>query len=362
VEVYETSIYVGASLPPFVSFVCLCWSLKSLQKITKASKQESSRRRILSRARFIDPSALGLPFLAVEGEFPPFLCMEAETSQTQSTDTVYAVLGWLHANRNRLLIGLGVVAAVGLIAGIATWKKDQDAANAEALLFELPVASSPNMPVIPPAPSAYLDLAAKYPNTSAGEYAQLFGAESLFVNGSYAESQREFSKYLQEHPESPLAAEARMGMAACLEAQGKTSEAIQEYQRVTAGYPSDVNVTEPAKLTMARLYEQQNRPDQALTFYSELARSQNPYDPWAAEARERGELLLAKHPELRRAESAPAASTTPAASVPFSIAPPVNTPATAPPPTAPAPETKPSGQPLNLLNFPAAASNSPAKP
>jgi predicted negative regulator of RcsB-dependent stress response len=290
--------------------------------------------------------------------------MEAETSQTQSqsTDTVYAVLGWLHANQKRLLIGLGVVAAVGLIAGFATWKKDQDAATADALLFELPVASSPNIPVIPPAPSAYLDLAAKYPSTSAGEYAELFGAESLFVNGSYAESQREFSKYIEEHPESALAAEAKMGVAACLEAQGKNSEAIQEYQRVTSAYPSDMSVTGPAKLTMARLYEQENRPDQALTFYSDLARSQNPYDPWAAEARERGQLLLAKHPELRRTESAPAASTSPSASVPFSISPPVNTPATAPPPTAPAPETKPPGQTLNLLNFPAAASNSPAKP
>jgi predicted negative regulator of RcsB-dependent stress response len=287
--------------------------------------------------------------------------MEAETSQTQSTDTVYAVLGWLHANQKRLLIGLGVVVAVGLIAGFATWKKDQNAATADALLFELPVASSPTMPVIPPAPSAYLDLAAKYPNTSAGEYAELFGAESLFVNGSYAESQHEFSKYIEEHPESPLAAEAKMGVAACLEAQGKTAEAIQEYQRVTAAYSSDMSVTGPAKLTMARLYEQQNRPDEALTFYSELARSQNQYDPWAAEARERGQILLAKHPELRRTEAAPAAASAPA-SIPFSIAPPVNTPATAPPPTAPAPETKPSGQPLNLLNFPAAASNSPAKP
>ena len=185
--------------------------------------------------------------------------MEAETSQTQSTDTIYRVLAWLHANRKRLLIGIGVVAGLGLIAGFSAWRKDQNTAEANARLFELPVASSPNMPVIPPPPSAYLDLASKYPDTSAGEYAALFGAESLFVNGNYAESQHEFSKYSEDHPESPLVAEATMGVAACLEAEGKASEAIQKYQQVTAKYPSDLNVTGPAKLTMARLYEQQNR-------------------------------------------------------------------------------------------------------
>jgi predicted negative regulator of RcsB-dependent stress response len=282
--------------------------------------------------------------------------MEAEITQTQSTETYYRVLAWLHANRKRLLIGLGVVAALGLIAGFAALNKARSAADANARLFELPVASAPNMPVLPPPPSAYLDLASKYPDTSAGEYAVLLGAESLFVEGNYPQAQQEFSKFIEEHPESPLVAQAKVGVAACLEAEGKNSDAIQKYQQIVSTYPSDASVSEPAKLTMARLYEQENRPDQALNFYSELARSQNPYDPWAAEARDRGALLLAKHPELRRTEAAPA----PAA--PFSIAPPVNTPAVAPPATTPAPQTKSASPTLNLLNFPAASSNTPAKP
>jgi predicted negative regulator of RcsB-dependent stress response len=275
--------------------------------------------------------------------------MEAETSQTQSTETYYIVLAWLHANRKRLVIGIAVVAGLGLIAGFTAWNKAQSAADANARLFELPVASAPNMPVIPPAPSAYLDLASKYPNTSAGEYAMLFGAESLFIDGNYTESQQEFSKYIEDHPESPLVAQAKMGVAACLEAEGKASDSIQKYQQIVSSYPNEVNVSEPAKLTMARLYEQENRPDQALSFYSELARSQNPYDPWAAEARERGELLLAKHPELRRTEPSPAPA-------PFSISQPVN------PTASPPPATKPANPTPNLLNFPAASSNTTGKP
>ncbi|HUD82659.1 MAG TPA: tetratricopeptide repeat protein, partial [Candidatus Saccharimonadales bacterium] len=293
--------------------------------------------------------------LALQGEFPPFLCMEAETSQTQSTDTYYKVLAWLHANQKRLLIGIGVVVGLGLIAAFIAWKKGQDAADANARLFELPVASAPSMAVIAPAPSAYLDLAREYPTTSAGEYAVLFGAESLFINGNYPESQQEFSKYIEDHPESPLVAQAKVGVAACLEAEGKASDAIKKYTEIVSGYPSDLSISGPAKLTLARLYEQENRPDQALTFYSELARSQNPYDPWAAEARERGELLLAKHPELRRTGPAPSPA-------PFSIPEPANPPASPPPAATPAPETKPANPTLNLLNFPAASSNTTGKP
>ena len=149
----------------------------------------------------------------------------------------------------------------------------------------------------------------------------------------------------------------RLASAACLEAEGKSADAIQKYQSIISAYPSDINITGPAKLTLARLYEQANRPDQALTFYSELARSQNPYDPWAAEARERGELLLAKHPELRRAEAAPAAAAP--APLPFRL--PVIRPSTPPPPRRPPrhprrKQSRPASR-LNLLNFPAAASN-----
>ena len=124
------------------------------------------------------------------------------------------------------------------------------------------------MPTASAPPSAYLDLAQRYPDTTAGEYAALLGAESLFVNGDYAQAQQQFSKYIEDHPESALVAEAKVGVAACQEAQGKSADAIQSYSSIISTYPSDINISEPARLTLARLEEQANRPDQALTLYS----------------------------------------------------------------------------------------------
>jgi predicted negative regulator of RcsB-dependent stress response len=279
--------------------------------------------------------------------------MDAGTSQTQSTEAFYRFLAWLHANQKRLFIGAGVVIGLGLIAGIMAFKKSQDAANANERLFNLPVASPAGTAMAVPPASAYLTVAQDYPNTSAGEYAQLLGAESLFVNGKYPEAQHEFSKYAEEHPDSALVAQAQMGVAASLEAEGKTADAIQKYTTILSTYPNDLSISEPAKLTLARLDEQANRPDQALALYSELARSQNPYDPWAAEARERGQLLLAKHPELQRAEAAAAPGNVPIA-LPQQAAP-----GAAP---TPAPQKKQANPAANLLNFPAASSNLPGKP
>jgi predicted negative regulator of RcsB-dependent stress response len=279
--------------------------------------------------------------------------MEAETSQPSSVETYYRILTWVHERRKPLLIGVGAVAAAGLIAGVMSWNKSQKAADADAKLFDLPVGSGQSAAVLAPSPSAYLDIAKDYPNTSAAEYASLLGAERLFLDSNYTESERAFSQFINDYPDSALISQAKMGVAACFEAEGKNSEALQKYQAIVSAYASELNVSEPAKLTMARLYEQENRPDQALAFYSELARSQNPYDPWAGEARERGELLLAKHPELRRTEQsqAPAPGTPPMTPAAKSAAP-------AP---AAAPAAKSPSQGLNLLNFPAASGNAPAK-
>ena len=108
---------------------------------------------------------------------------------------------------------------------------------------------------------------------------------------------------------APLVPQAKVGVAACLEGEGKIPEAAQKYQELISAYPSEPNIVSPVKLTLARLDEQLNKPEQALQYYMDLARIQNPYDPWSAEARERGEMLLLKHPELQKAQQAPPMST-----------------------------------------------------
>ena len=48
----------------------------------------------------------------------------------------------------------------------------------------------------------------------------------------YADAQTQFQKFLDAHPDSFFAAQAALGVAASLDAQGKTDLAAGAYQRV----------------------------------------------------------------------------------------------------------------------------------
>jgi tetratricopeptide (TPR) repeat protein len=281
-------------------------------------------------------------------------------AETDSTEMYLRILSWLHARRKPLLIGAITVAVLGLVAALLAWNHNRKESDADEQLFAVPIESGPRAEAV--SPKALLDVAQDYPGTSSGEKAKLLGAEALFTQGKYPEAQREFSEFINDYPESPLIAQAKIGVAASLEAQGKTSEAIQKYKEIIFLYPSEASIVSPAKLVLARLYDEAGQPQEALSYYSELARilSQNPYDPWGAEARERAQILLAKHPELMKAAQSSAAPATPSA--PFSVS---GTPKQAAPGAAPAPAPKAPAANANapqLLTFPGASTNATKAP
>jgi predicted negative regulator of RcsB-dependent stress response len=240
-----------------------------------------------------------LPFSVGQPEFSAFY-MEVESSQapSQSMD-FYHVANWFHKNQKRLIIIALVAFAIGAIIAIVVWHGDKVESDANDALMALPSTfGGPNYPH--PTATALENVAKEYPSTPAGEQAEILAASVLFTDGKYADAQAAFQKFTTDHPSSPLVAQASLGVAASLEGAGKDGDAISKYKEVIQRYPSDPYIINPAKLTLARLLEAQNKPDEALKYYDELMRTQNQYDPWAGEARERREILLAKHPELNR--------------------------------------------------------------
>jgi tetratricopeptide (TPR) repeat protein len=288
--------------------------------------------------------------------------MDVETTQS---DLFFKSMAWLHANRKRILIVAIALAVIALVIGLISWRKIVVDADANAQFFAIPGVVGIGGHSEPLSPTSLFDVAKQYPQTAAGEYGLLLGAEEVFMQAKYPEAQQDFAKFLTEHPDSPLVPEARLGVAASLEAQGNTKEAIQKYQELVNAFPSETHIALPAKLTLARLYEQENQPQLALGLYSQLAQSQNPYDPWAAEARERGQLLLAKHPELRKAEAAPAPAPT-VTTTPFSLPQPAARSSNAPPSKSPAaakaaPAPAGAKSAPSFLQFPGPSSNASPK-
>jgi predicted negative regulator of RcsB-dependent stress response len=221
-------------------------------------------------------------------------------AETQSTEVYLKVLEWLHVNRKQLTIGAVSVVVIAVVWGFMVYSKNQKDADANAAFFAVPIENTMRGEAVSPTP--LLSVASEYQGTPGAEHAQIMAAQELFLQGKYPEAGAQFNQFIENYPDSVLIPQAKMGVAASLEAQGKINDAAQKYHDLILAYPSDMDVVSPAKLTLARLM-QDAQPQQALGLYSELARmlSQNPYDPWAAEARERAQLLLFQHPELMEA-------------------------------------------------------------
>jgi TolA-binding protein len=233
--------------------------------------------------------------------------MQSETTK-QSFD-FDSFMAWLHSNRKPVAIGAAIVAAAAVAFAISTWKKNQNELDANAAIFALPSLVGSSGRSANASAEGFQKIAREYPKTRVAERAELIAGGVLFTDGKYADAEKQFAKFLGEHEGSSLRAQASLGVAASLEAQGKIAESIAKYQDLIVKYSGD-NMVPPAKLTLARLFESQNKPEDALRLYEELVRSNNPYDPWSGEARERREQLIKKFPNLKTQSAAPVPSAT----------------------------------------------------
>jgi tetratricopeptide (TPR) repeat protein len=165
---------------------------------------------------------------------------------------------------------------------------------------------------VPPPGTAenYLKIATDYPGSKAAARAVIEAAGVYYVQGRYADAQKQFDRISKEYPGSPWQAEAAMGIAGALEAQGRTAEALAKYDETRRRYANST-VVDNAKLSMARLYEQQNKPAEALKLYEELVKlaQANPYSAIGNEAGMHMEELLKAHPELAKTNAPPPAVT-----------------------------------------------------
>ena len=121
----------------------------------------------------------------------------------------------------------------------------------------------------------------------------------LFGSGKYAEAQKQFDKFAADYPESAFKAQAVFGIATALEAQGKTNDAVTKYVEVTRTYSTDP-VADPARLALARIYEVQNKPEEALKLY-DIVTKPGAISVWSSEAGGRREILLQRNPKLAAA-------------------------------------------------------------
>lgn len=203
---------------------------------------------------------------------------------------------WAQTHGKQLLVGVAAVIVLGLAVAFYIVHLNQVQIDANTALSQLATRSmNPNNPA--PSADALLKIGSDYSGTDGGQRALILAASTLYADGKYDDARAQFQRFLQQYPDSPFAGEAQFGVAACLDAQGRTQEAIDTYRAVADHYAQNWNVGPRAMLSLARLLMGQGKLEDARGELMDVARNFQGA-PISSEAQVRLRQLFLAHPEL----------------------------------------------------------------
>jgi TolA-binding protein len=188
---------------------------------------------------------------------------------------------WFEANRIRIIWGGGVIVVAAGLISFYSWQRDQKEIAAGKALTQM-MSSIPRNATASQQADLYLKISTDYQDTSGGQRALLQGAAMLFEAGRYADAQVQFQKFLDAYSGSFFAAQAALGVAISLDAQGKTDLAAGVYQRVINTY-SDAVAVDSARFALAQIDERQGKLSEAANFYEAIVHN-NPNSSLGSEA------------------------------------------------------------------------------
>jgi tetratricopeptide (TPR) repeat protein len=220
--------------------------------------------------------------------------------ESESAPLPLTVRLWTWFETHKKPTGYAVIAlvAAGVIGGFVYWRSSEKEIAANEALSAVSAPNTPNPGARPGAAEAFLKVAADFPGSSAALRAVLFAATSYFMEGRYTEAKSQFDRFARENRESAFLGQALLGSAACLDAEGKTDEAITGYKNLIERHSNDSNVQQ-ARLALARLYEGKNQIAEARALYEEIGRN----DPFRSSIGDQAAMRLE---DLRRKYPAPA--------------------------------------------------------
>ncbi|MEY2407631.1 MAG: Tetratricopeptide repeat-like domain [Verrucomicrobiota bacterium] len=223
--------------------------------------------------------------------------IQASPPQAQPSNAGLHFRTWLEVNKKRVAIGVAAAALVVVVVVIFLERQAGKETAASQALSDIRIPFSPAVTPEPGTADKLLQVANQYRGTKAAASALHISAGILYTEKDFARAQERFNSVIQQYPDCLWVSDAHLGVAACLEAQGKIEEATKKFEDIRKRYAT-MPIIDDAKLSLARLYENSN-PTESFKLYDELLKG-NPNSGKAAEAGMRQEELLKKHPELAK--------------------------------------------------------------
>lgn len=190
--------------------------------------------------------------------------------QAQDDPSLFLFKLWpkIEENKNLIFTVSGVLLAGVMVFSFVSWHGEQkEIAAGQALTGVL---LNQGAAATPQAFAGQLQsLATEHSGTDAALRATLEAAAAYYSAGKYTDAQAEFQKVMDSSADQYFKGTAAFGLAACLEAEGKSQEAFQAYQRAQT-YPGGES-TDAAKFALGRLSEAAGKLNDALNYYSQVS-------------------------------------------------------------------------------------------
>jgi len=234
---------------------------------------------------------------------------------------------WVQKNRNNVLIGLGIVAAV--VIGLIWYGKTQTTKNDEAASYLNNGLNSYNRALqardITPedrknemtrALQLFQYVIRQYPGAEVVSDAVFYMGNGFFASGNYNESLQQYQDYLRKYPRRYMAPFAVESIGYCYEQLGDTAKASDFYKKVRQLYP-DSPIAGRVGINLGRLAELQRDDKSAFESYQSVVNTY-PNTKWGQSARLRMAYLESKYQYMsqqqgqRPQQAAPAPARLPA--------------------------------------------------
>jgi hypothetical protein len=162
---------------------------------------------------------------------------------------------------------LGGVAAIGLVVVGVLWSRS-GAERAKQDAFQRLMTSQ--------TPNDLMAVTTEYPDSQAAPLAMMKLAKSQFDQGSFEEALKNYEQFSLLYADHELSEGAVLGRLHCLEAMGRTEDALKGFEEFQKGPHF---LTPQAVIAQARCLRTLNRPDDARVVYEDFITA-NPSSPW----------------------------------------------------------------------------------
>ena len=198
-----------------------------------------------------------------------------QTKPRQEDLLVWFLKVWdqIEANYTRILTGFGIAIAAVLIVLFVYRDQTQRAEAAREAMGDVYIALSEGR--VGDALATSRNVMETHVGEAAAAEAVMIAANLHFEEGRIEEARTYFQKYLDENSsEGPLGYGAWVGLASCLESEGKFAEAGEKFAAFTEAHPHSPYA--PIALKEAgRCYELGNQILQAGNVYQKIAKEYN---------------------------------------------------------------------------------------